>query len=155
MKVKKDSFLKLYNMVSVDTRIGEWEVVVRCEVVGAPFETLLRAPKILGSALYVYTCFHELYVKFWPYHRNVAAEIETHQTKLLFSNLLFSNFGEPVRIVASVCCSYLTGATPGVVFCCCSPSASGFDVLCVQRWYSAYLGFNKWLFELLLSFYHL
>ncbi len=22
----------------------------------------------------------------------------------------------------------------------CSPSASGFDVLCVQRWYSAYLG---------------
>ncbi len=27
-----------------------------------------------------------------------------------------------------------------MVFCCCSPSASGFDVLCVQRWYSAYLG---------------
>ncbi len=25
----------------------------------------------------------------------------------------------------------------GVVFCCWSPSASGFDVLCVQRWYSA------------------
>ncbi len=32
-----------------------------------------------------------------------------------FSNLLLSNFG-----------------TTGVVFCCCSPSASGFDVLCVQ-----------------------
>ncbi len=30
-------------------------------------------------------------------------------------------------------CSYLTGAAPGVVFCCWSPSASGFDVLCVQR----------------------
>ncbi len=48
-----------------------------------------------------------------------------------------------------------TGAAPGVVFCCCIPSASGFDVLCVQRWYSAYLGCNEWLFELLLSFYHL
>ncbi len=28
-------------------------------------------------------------------------------------------------------------------------------VLCVQRWYSAYLGCNQWLFELLLPFYHL
>ncbi len=36
-------------------------------------------------------------------------------------------------IVSSVSCSYLTGAAPGVVFCCWSPSASGFDVLCVQR----------------------
>ncbi len=26
---------------------------------------------------------------------------------------------------------------------------------CVQRWYSAYLGCNEWLFELLLPFYHL
>ncbi len=65
-----------------------------------------------------------------------------------FFNLLLSNFGEPVWIVASVCCSYLTGAAPGVVFCCCSSSASGFDVLCVQRRYSAYLGYNEWLFEL-------
>ncbi len=46
-------------------------------------------------------------------------------------------------------------SAPGVVFCCWSPSASGFDVLCVQRWYSADLGCNEWLFELLLSFYHL
>ncbi len=72
-----------------------------------------------------------------------------------FSNLLLSNFGESELIVSSVCCSYLTGAAHGVVFCCWSPSASGFDVLCVQRWYSAYLGCNEWLFELLLSFYHL
>ncbi len=43
--------------------------------------------------------------KFWPYHLNVAAEIETHQTRQRFSNLLLSNFGEPVRIVASVSCS--------------------------------------------------
>ena len=36
----------------------------------------------------------------------------------------------------------------GVVFCCCSPSASKFNELCVQRWSSAYLGCNKWLLEL-------
>ncbi len=50
-------------------------------------------------------CICVLYAKFWPYHLNVAAEIETHQTRQRFSNLLLSNFGEPVRIVASVSCS--------------------------------------------------
>ncbi len=35
----------------------------------------------------------------------------------------------PVPIVASVSSYYLTGAAPSVVFCCCSPSASGSDVL--------------------------
>ncbi len=50
-------------------------------------------------------CFHVLYAKFWPYHPNVAAEIETHQTRQRFSNLLLSNFGEPVWILASVSCS--------------------------------------------------
>ncbi len=49
-------------------------------------------------------CFHVLYAKFWPYHLNVAAEIETHQTRQHFSNLLLSNFGEPVWIVATVSC---------------------------------------------------
>ncbi len=29
-------------------------------------------------------CFHVLYAKFWPYHLNVAAEIETHQTRQRF-----------------------------------------------------------------------
>ncbi len=29
-------------------------------------------------------CFHVLYTKFWPFHLNVAAEIETHQTRQLF-----------------------------------------------------------------------
>ncbi len=33
---------------------------------------------------------------------NVAAESETHQTRQRFSNLLLSNFGEPVRIVAYI-----------------------------------------------------
>ncbi len=96
-----------------------------------------------------------LYAKFWPYHLNVAAEIETHQTRQRFSNLLLSDFGEPLRIVAAVSCSWLTGAAPGVVFCCCSLSASRFYVLCIQWWYSAYFGCNEWLFELLLPFYHL
>ncbi len=99
--------------------------------------------------------FMFFYAKFWPYHLNVAEEFESHQTRKRFSNLLLSNFGDPVRIVASVSCSYLTGAAPGVVFYCCSPSALGFDVLCIQRWYSTYLGCNEWLFELLLPFYHL
>ncbi len=61
-------------------------------------------------------------------HLNVAAEIETHQTRKRFSNLLLSNFGESVWIVSSVSCSYLTAAAPGVVFSCWSPSVSGFDV---------------------------
>ncbi len=81
-------------------------------------------------------CFHVLYTKFWPHHLNVAAEIEPHQTRQRFSNLLLSSFGESVWIVSSVSCSYLTGAAHGVVFvvfCCWSPSASGFEVLCVQR----------------------
>ncbi len=99
-------------------------------------------------------CFHVLYAQFWPYHLNPAAEIETHQTRQRFSNLLLSSFGEPVRIVSSVSCSSLTGAAPGVVFCCWSPSASGFDVLRVQRWYSAYPSCSEWLLELLLPFYH-
>ncbi len=49
-------------------------------------------------------CFHVIYAKFWPYHLNVTAEIETHQTRQIFSNLLLSNSDEPVQIVASVSC---------------------------------------------------
>ncbi len=30
-------------------------------------------------------CFHFLYAKFWPYHLNIAAEIETHQNRQRFS----------------------------------------------------------------------
>ncbi|XP_073791229.1 lysosomal membrane ascorbate-dependent ferrireductase CYB561A3-like isoform X2 [Danio rerio] len=44
---------------------------------------------------------------------------------------------------------------PGVVFCCCCPSASRLDLLCLQGCSSAYLGCNEWLFELLLTFYQL
>ncbi len=39
-----------------------------------------------------------------------------------------------------------------MVFCCCSLL---FDMLCVEKFSSAYLGWNKWLFELLFPFYQL
>ncbi len=74
-------------------------------------------------------CFHLRQIL--TLHLN-AAEIKTHQTRQRFYNLLLSSFGESVWIVSSVCCSYLTGAAPGVVFCCWSPSASGFRC-CVFR----------------------
>ncbi len=38
-------------------------------------------------------------------HLNITAEIKTHQTRQCFYNLLLSNFGDPVWIVASVSCS--------------------------------------------------
>ncbi len=65
-------------------------------------------------------------------HLNVAAEIETHQTRQSFYNLLCPVFGDPVWIVSSVCCSYLTGAAPGVVFCCWSHLLQG-SMCCVFR----------------------
>lgn len=40
--------------------------------------------------------------KFWSYHVDVAAELETHHTKAAFSFLLLYSFDEPVRAVASV-----------------------------------------------------
>lgn len=50
-------------------------------------------------------------------------------------NFIFSNFGEPVQIVAPVSCSYLTG----VVLCCCRTSFS-------------FLSYNQSLCEWLLLF---
>ncbi len=61
-----------------------------------------------GSML---SCF---YPKFWPNHPNDAAEIETHQSRQPFSNLLLCSFGEPVWIVAWFSCSQLTGVALGV-----------------------------------------
>ncbi len=47
--------------------------------------------------------FHVDYIKLWPYHLNVTAEIETNQTRQPISNILLFNFGEPKQwIVASV-----------------------------------------------------
>ncbi len=81
-----------------------------------------------------------------------VAEIKTPQTRQRFYNLLLSSFGESVWIVSSVCCSYLTGAAPGVVFCCWSPSASGFDVLCVQRCILQILVVNEWFIWVTVAF---
>ncbi len=86
--------------------------------------------------------FHVLYAKFWSYHLNVAAEIETHQTRQRFSNLLFSNFGEYVRFVAKWVC-----AIPVPSYqerhqvwssCCCRPSASRVRRVVRSEMYSAY-----------------
>ena len=71
-----------------------------------------------------------------------------------FTSHPLSSFGEPLWVV--VCfCSCTTGAALGLVFFCCSPSGSRFDRLCIQRWYSADFGYNKWLFDLLLSSFSL
>ncbi len=65
---------------------------------------------------------------------------------------IFSNFSEPVQIVASVSCFLLTGVAPGMVICCCSPSV--FCVL-IQKWKHAHrrcincnfnVIWNKWCF---------
>ncbi len=70
-------------------------------------------------------CFHVLYSKFWPYHLNVAAEIETHQTRQRFSNLLLSNFGEPVLNCILDFLFLADRSGTGVVFCCCSHLLQG------------------------------
>lgn len=38
---------------------------------------------------------HIVYSKFWSYHPNVTVEIETHQTRKHFYNLLLYNFYDP------------------------------------------------------------
>lgn len=73
------------------------------------------------------------------------------QSRCEFSFVLMFLFGE---LVALLSCSQLTGTTASIVFCCCSPSATGFNVLCGQRLYSADLGCCKWVFVLPLAFYH-
>ncbi len=55
---------------------------------------------------------------------------QTHQTRQRLSNLLLSNFDEPVRIV--ICVFLLTGVAPGVVFCCCSHLLQG-SICCAFR----------------------
>lgn len=77
-------------------------------------------------------------------------QMSTRQTRRRFSNLVLNDFGESMGPVDSVSCSWLTGVPPGVVLCCCSPSASRFTTSCVQRCSSAHLSCNEMLFELLL-----
>ncbi len=122
------------------------------------FKTMLKWPKVcqtppphtntpplLPAWTVETTAFMFFTTKYWPDHLNVSADSSR------FSNLLVYGFGDPVWSVSSVCCSYLTGAAPGVVFCCWSPSASGFHVLCVQRWCSADLGCNSYCYLSIIS----
>jgi len=56
-------------------------------------QLVLRGPKCAKKILIqgrMDPCCHVVDTKFWPYHPNVTAEIETHQTRQCFSNLLLS-----------------------------------------------------------------
>lgn len=66
-----------------------------------------------------------------------------HQNRQCFSTLLLSNFGELVQIVASVSSSQRKEVLPDVVFC--SPSATRFNVLSIQRCCSAYFVMHGYL----------
>ncbi len=79
-------------------------------------------------------CFHVVYAKFWPYHLNVTAEIETPDQATFFQSSVVQFWW------ACVNCSLVFPLLSCqewdfVVFCCFSPSASRFNVLCVQRCY--------------------
>lgn len=78
--------------------------------------------------------------------------LETHQTRKYISNLLFPNFGELVQIRASVFCTSLIGVRPGATFCCCSPTATRLDLLCVERCSSEYLPFTVPSFWVTITF---
>ncbi len=80
---------------------------------------------------------------FWPYHLNVAAEIETLQTRQRFSNLLLSHFGESVWVASVPVLSWQEPA-PGVVFCCVVHLLQGSTCCAFKRWYSVYLGSTRW-----------
>ncbi len=100
------------DMVSNNTQVG-WVVFKRCSI-------STKGPKVCQENIpHTITphhqpeplrqgrmdpCFHVLYTKFWLYHLN-AAEIKSQKIRQRFSNLLLSNFGDFVWIVASVSCS--------------------------------------------------
>lgn len=83
-----------------------------------------------------------------PTHNSTFVVVFVHAALLLyyseiFSNLLLSNFDESVRDVISVCCSYMTGVEPSVVFCCCRPCAAQSARLCVQRCKKVFSSFSE------------
>ena len=83
--------------------------------------------------------------KFWPDHLHASVEIKIHQTRPRFSSLQLSSFGEPVPTAASAFCSWLTEVESNVALCCCSPSTSTFDMLCILRFFSAHHSCTVWL----------
>ena len=58
-----------------------------------------------------------------------------HQTRLHFSS--FVQFFWACAH-CNLSCFWLTKVEPGVVFCCCSPSASWFEILCILIGFSAH-----------------
>lgn len=83
--------------------------------------------------------------RFWPYRPDVAVKIKIHQTGQHFSNRLLFHLEETFQILAD-----RRGSS--TVFCCCSPSALVWHLVCSEMLFFTFLlGCNKCLFELLLS----
>ena len=96
----------------------------------------------------------------WCFCQNVTLQSKSSRNGDLsrpgnvFLSFLSSSFIEPMWNVASVSCTQLTVAVTRVVFWCCRTSAWRFNVLCIQRWYSAHLVWHEYLFKLIFPFFH-
>ncbi|MEQ2279797.1 hypothetical protein AMECASPLE_012990 [Ameca splendens] len=87
------------------------------------------------------SCFH-VNTRFRPYNLNVAAETKTQPSSI------FPFCYSPMLV--SLC--ELAPQLPDLKW---SSADSSFDLLCVQKWSSAYLSYNKWLVKQLVNFCHL
>ncbi len=92
------------DMVRNNTQVGLWRLNDDQLVLRGPKVCQENIPHTITTTTNPPEPFH-VYANSDSNHLNVAAEIETHQTRQRFSNLLLSNFGESVWIVASVSCS--------------------------------------------------
>lgn len=63
------------------------------------------------------------------------------EKSLLLSCPFLSSFGKSEPMMASHYCSWRTGVVPDVVFSCCVPSISRFDVLCVLNCFSVHYAY--------------
>lgn len=95
-------------------------------------------------------CCRVVHAKF--YHLHVAAEIEAHQTRQPFFPIFYCR----VLVSCKQLPQSLLLADKSGTWCSLKLlKPVWFKVRrVVQRWYSAYLGSNEWLFEFLLPFYH-
>lgn len=113
---------------------------IACQKIISFILTHHQLPKHLVQSR-INPCF--VYTKFWPYHLSCKSRLD--RQGYIFSNLVI--FGVPVEIVSSVSCSYLMGVASGLVFC--RSCALRFHVSRIQTCCSEYLGYTKWLFQLL------